>query len=233
MWLKRHYLNSSSTLKQQRSPNHHLTGPLSAAWLSCHFLIALSHLLVSENLYWPDFSSVHPSPFPSFTYSACVSQGSILSCHLILYSWISKAKWYTGVTVSSVQSLSHVWLFATSWTEACQASLSITNSRSLLKLMSIKSVMPSNCLILCHPLLFHLQSFPPSGSFQMSQFFTSGGQSTGVSASASVLPMNIQDWFPLGWGNSQGLRKKARMNCTNPTLDPLNWSWEKQQWCDF
>ena len=159
MWLKRHYLNSSSTLKQQRSPNH-LTGPLSAAWLSCHFLIAPSHLWVSENLYWPDFSSVHPSPFPSFTYSTCVSQGSILSCHLILYNWISKAKWYTGVTVSSVQSLSHVWLFATPWTAACQASLSITNSRSLLKLMSIESVMPSNCLILCHPLLLPPSIFP-------------------------------------------------------------------------
>ena len=56
-------------------------------------------------------------------------------------------------TRSSVQSLSRVWLFATSWTAACQASLSSTNSESLLKLMSIKSVMPSNHLILCHPLL--------------------------------------------------------------------------------
>ena len=83
----------------------------------------------------------------------------------------------------------------TSWTAASQASLSITNSWSLLKLMSIESVMPSNHLILCHP----LQCFPESGSFQMSQLFTSGGQSTGVSASTSVLPMNTQDWFPLGW----------------------------------
>ena len=49
------------------------------------------------------------------------------------------------------------------------------------------------------PVSFHLQSFPASGSFQMSQFFASGGQSIGVSASASVLPMTIQDWFPLGW----------------------------------
>ena len=72
--------------------------------------------------------------------------------------------------------------------------LSITNSQSLLKLTSIASVIPSNHLILCHPL-----SFPASASFQMSQFFASGSQSIGVSASASVLPMNIQDWFPLGW----------------------------------
>ena len=61
---------------------------------------------------------------------------------------------------SSVQSLSHVRLFATPWTAACQASLSIANSRSLLKLMSIESVMPSNHLILCHPLLLLPSIFP-------------------------------------------------------------------------
>ena len=97
---------------------------------------------------------------------------------------------------SSIQSLSHVQLFATPRTAAHQASLSITNSQSLLKLiMSIELVMPSNHLILCRPLLLFscLQSFPASGSFPKSQFFVSGGQSTGVSASASVLPMNIQD----------------------------------------
>ena len=62
--------------------------------------------------------------------------------------------------LSSVQSLSHVWLFATPWTTACQASLSITNSKSLLKLMSIESVMPSNHLILCHSLLLLPSIFP-------------------------------------------------------------------------
>ena len=97
----------------------------------------------------------------------------------------------------SVQSLSHFWLFATQWTVAHQASLSITNSWSLLKLMSIKSVMPSNLSSSVVPFSF-LQSFPVSGSFKKCQFFASGGQSIGVSASASVLPMNIQDWFPLG-----------------------------------
>ena len=86
--------------------------------------------------------------------------------------------------------------FATPWTAAHQASLSITNSQNLLKFMSIESVMPSSHLILCCPVLL-LQSFPASGCFPMSQFFTSGGQSTRASASASVLPMNIQDWFPL------------------------------------
>ena len=101
--------------------------------------------------------------------------------------------------LSSVQSLSCVQLFVTPGTAARQASLSITNSPSLLKLFSIESVMPSNHLILCHPLHLRLQSCSAPGSFPMSQFFTSGGQSIGVSASASVLPMNIQDRFPLGW----------------------------------
>ena len=81
----------------------------------------------------------------------------------------------------------------TLWTAACMSSLPITNSQSLIKLMSIMSVMPSNHLILV-PFSSCLQSFPASGSFPMSQFFTSGGQSIGVSASASALPMNVQDW---------------------------------------
>ena len=80
---------------------------------------------------------------------------------------------------SSVQLLSHVRLSVTPWTAACQGSLSITNSQSLLKLMFIESMMPSNHLMLCCP-LSHLQSFPASGSFQMSHFFISGDQNTGV-----------------------------------------------------
>ena len=101
-------------------------------------------------------------------------------------------------SIQSVQSLSHVQLFATPWTAACRASLSFTISWSLLKLMSIESVMPSNHLILCAPFSSCLQSFPASGSFLMSQLFASGGQSIGASASASVFPLNIQDWFSLG-----------------------------------
>ena len=79
-----------------------------------------------------------------------------------------------------------------------QASLSITISWSLPKLMSIELMMPSNHLILCHPLLLP-QSFPASGPFQMSQLFASGVQSIGVSPSTSVLPMNTQDWSLLEW----------------------------------
>ena len=97
-----------------------------------------------------------------------------------------------------VQLLSCVWFFETPWFAAYQASLSITNSWSLLKPISIESVMPSNHLILCH-LLLHLPSvFPSIRVFQMSQLFASGGQSIGASTSTSVLPVNIQDWFPLG-----------------------------------
>ena len=109
--------------------------------------------------------------------------------------------------ISSVQSLSRIQLWD-SMTAASQASLSITNSQSLFKLMSIKLVMPSNHLILCHPLLLPPQSFPASGSFLMIPFFASGGQSIGVSASASVLPVNIQDWFPLGWTGWISLQSK-------------------------
>ena len=98
---------------------------------------------------------------------------------------------------SSVQSLSHVPLFQTPWSATCQASLSVANSWSLLKVMSIESVMPSNHVIIV-PFSSCLQSFPASGSLQMSQFFTSGGQSIDISASASVLLVNIQEWFPLG-----------------------------------
>ena len=95
-----------------------------------------------------------------------------------------------------VQLLSQ--LFATPWTAASQSSLSFTIFQSLLKFMSTEPVMPSNHLILWHHLLLPSLSFPASGSFPMSQFFASGGQSIGASTSASVLPMNIQDWFPLG-----------------------------------
>ena len=105
--------------------------------------------------------------------------------------------------------LSHVRLYATPWPAACQASLSITNSQNLPKLMFIESVMPSNHVILCHPLLLLHSTFPASGSFQMSQLFTSGGQYIGVSASTSVLPMNTQDWSSLGWTDWISLQSKG------------------------
>ena len=103
-----------------------------------------------------------------------------------------------SVTLVVAQSLSHVQLFVTPWTIARQASLSFTISQKLLKLTSFESVMTSNRLVLCCTFSSCLQSFPASGSFPVSQFFASGGQSIEASASASVPPMNSQDWFPLG-----------------------------------
>ena len=104
--------------------------------------------------------------------------------------------WALAIVV--FQSLGHVQLFVTPWTAARQAPLSFTISWSLLRSMSIKSVMPSNHPILCCSFVLWLQSFPASGSFPRSQLFASGGQNIGVSASASVLPVNIQGGFPLG-----------------------------------
>jgi len=123
----------------------------------------------------------------------CVREGD-LRCHAV----------HTRFSDDSLKSrlkLFSCLFFATPWSAAHQASLSFTISQSLLRLMSIESMMPSNHLILCHPLSSCPQSFPASGSFPVSQFFASGGQSIGVSASASGLPVNIQGWFPLGLTN--------------------------------
>ena len=126
-------------------------------------------------------------------------------------------QWLSGS--SSVQSLSHVRLLATPWTTACWRSLSITNSWSLLKLMSVESVMP------CHPTISSSvtpfsscsQSFPASGSFPMSQFFASDGPSIGASALASVLPMNIQDSCPLGRTDWISLQSKGLLRVFSNT----------------
>ena len=101
------------------------------------------------------------------------------------------------LVVAVVQSLSHIWLSVTSWTAALQLPCP-SPTPGVCSNSSIELVMPSNHLILC--CFFSCpQSFPATGSFPMSQFFPSGGQSNGVSASTSVLPMNTQDWSPLGW----------------------------------
>ena len=119
------------------------------------------------------------------------------------------------LSFSSVQLLSRVQLVATPWTAAHQASLSITNSQSLLKLTSIELVMPSNHLILCRSLLLLPSIFPSI------RVFASGGQSIGVSASASVLPMNIQDWFPLGgtgWISLQTLKSLLQHHSSKASI---------------
>ena len=122
-----------------------------------------------------------------------------------------------NIVFSWVQSLSRVRLFATARTAARQASLYITSSQSLPKLLSIgrwcrptisSSVFPFSCP----------QSLPASGSLQMSQLFTSSGQSIGVSASTSVLPMNTQGWSPLGGTGWISLPSKGLSRVSNTTV---------------
>ena len=113
---------------------------------------------------------------------------------------------------------SRVWLFATPWAVAHQASLSFTIFQSLLKLMSIESVIPSNHLILCYlPFLLTPDSFPTSGSLTVNQVFASDGQSIGVSASALVLPMNIQGWLPLELTGLISLQSKGLLGVFSST----------------
>ena len=131
----------------------------------------------------------------------------------------------TSCSCSSVQSLSCVWLFVTPWTAAFQASLSNTNSQSLLKLMSIQPYHP----LLSPPHAFHLSQLE---SFPRSQFFASGGQSTGASASASVFPINIQDWFPLGLTGLISLQSKGLSRIFSNTTVHVQ-TFQKAYWCCF
>ena len=127
--------------------------------------------------------------------------------------------------LSSIQSLSHVWLFATPRTAACQASLELASSTP--------RVYANSCPLSqwCHPTVSSsvitfsssLQSFPESGSFQMSQLFASCGQSIGVSASTSVLPINTQGWSPLGWtGRSPCRPRDSKESSPKPQFKSIN-----------
>ena len=130
-------------------------------------------------------------PTPVFLPGESQGRGSLVGCRPLGRMSRTWLKWLSSSSSSSR-------------TAACQASLS--SSRNLPKFMSIESVMPSNHLI---PFSSCPQSFPASGSFQMSQLFASGGQSIGVSASTSVLPMNTQDWSPLDWTGWISLQSKG------------------------
>ena len=135
----------------------------------------------------------------------------------LLTIFLSQMLFYIVEFISSVQSLSHVQLFVTPWTVACKACPSPTPG-------GYSNSCPSRWW--CHPTISSsvvpfsscLQSFPASGSFQMGWFFPSGDKSIGVSASASVLPMNIQDWFPLGWTGWISLQSKGLSRVFNPTV---------------
>ena len=120
-----------------------------------------------------------------------------------------RSKESLNVQFSSVQSLSRVRLFATPWVTACQASLSITNSQSLLNLMSVTSLMPSSHLILCRPLLL-LPPIPPSiRIFSNESTLHMRWPKYSASTSTSVLPMNTQDWSPLAWTGCISVQSKG------------------------
>ena len=134
----------------------------------------------------------------SYTYQLKAPSRNI--CQSKLWSWAFVLR----IQFSSVQSLSLVWLFVSPWITARQASLSITNSQSLPKLMYVELVMPDNHLILCHSLLLLPSIFP-----NIRVFSSESAQNIGVWASTSVLPMNTQDWFPLGWTGWISLESKG------------------------
>ena len=138
----------------------------------------------------------------------------LLPRRISVSAWSTTVTWFFwffschGFSFSSIQSLSHVWLFETYGLEHSRFPWPSPTPGAY------SNSFPSRRW--CHPTISssvvpfsHLQSFPASGSFQMSWFFTSGGQSIGVSASASVLPMNIQDWLPLGWTSWISLQSKG------------------------
>ena len=194
------------------------SGMLSNHLILCHPLFLLPSIFPNIRVFsnesvllimWPKYWSFSFSISPSSEYSGLISfriewlnilavQGTLNS---LLQHHSSKASILRCSAFFLVQ-LSHLYSesescsvvsdSATPWTTAHQASLSITNSWSLLSLKSIELMMPSNHLILCRPLSSCTQSFPVSGSLPMSQLFTSGSQNIGASPSAPVLPVNIQ-----------------------------------------
>ena len=142
---------------------------------------------------WAPLECTRSLLFLSVFRSQKLSVASFIS--LFTPSWLPGKRKSSIPQFGSVQLLSCVRLFATRWIAAHQASLSITKSQTLLKFMTTKSMMPSNHLILYPPLLLLSSIFPSIRVFSNESYFASGGQSTVASASASVLPMNIQDWF--------------------------------------
>ena len=123
--------------------------------------------------------------------------------------WPSKCLYCLQSSFSSVQSLSHVQHLVTPWIGACQASLSITNSQSLPKPMSIESVMPFSYLILCHPLLLLPPILPSIRVFFNESTLPMKWPKYWSLSLASVLPMNTQDWFPLEWTGWISLQSKV------------------------
>ena len=163
-----------------------------------------------------DESNISPIPLTVWTWkitsllkcSPCIIRFTYNSVGCSVFrvvqpSLLLNSRTFHQIVIANIESVQFScslvsWLFATQWTAAHQASLSITDSWSLLKLMSSSRWCHPTISFSVFPFSSRLQSFPASGSCQMNHLFASDGQSIGVSASTSVLPMNIQDWFPLG-----------------------------------
>ena len=147
-----------------------LTSDICSLWLAVIFLCLTTCISQSKNLciYWlvPYLFRAFPQRWEAI--SQAISLIKVLNkaethqSYIVCFFQLTETRVFILLSVqfSSVQLLSHVWLFATTWIAACQASLSLTNSQSLLKLMSIESVMPSNQLILCCSLLLLPSIFP-------------------------------------------------------------------------
>ena len=157
---------------------------------------------------WLEYWSGLPSPFPGD-----FPDPGMELCLLCLMHWQlgSLPLMPPGKLKASLSQFSRSGVYdsVTPWTTAHQASLPIISSFSSPKPMSIESVMPSNYLILCHPLLLLPSIFPSIRVFSSESALHIRWPRSGVSASASVLPMNTQDWYPLGWTGWISLQSKG------------------------
>ena len=175
------------------------------------------------------FFSLRTSTLICFQFWKLLHQRNGLKWGVFCYSYIFKSP-FVGVNNcinKLIVQFSHSVMSdsATSWTAARQASLSIPSPGAYLNSCPLSqwchSVISSSVI----PFSSHLQSFPASWSFLVSQFHASGGQSIGVSASASVLPKNIQDWFPLGWAGWISLQSKRFPRVfSTPQFKSINFS---------
>ena len=169
------------------------------------------------SLLWLSVRRRHCAPFYLSNYLETISNpwGLFLTKQKAFTIWLAYPRLRDShygnflLLVQSVHLFGHVHLFVTPWTAACKASLSITNPQSLLKLTSIQLVMPSNHLILCCPLLLLPSIFPSIRVFSKEPVLWIRWPIIGVSASVSVLPMNIQGWFSLGWTGLISLLSKG------------------------
>ena len=167
-------------------------GHVSAIWLLCLSLICSSvhGILQARIVEWVAISFSRGSSWPRDGIQVSNTAGRLFT------NWATREVTFSPLLKSNLCFVSWMWGFATWYEPWCPP------------FPGSKISMPSNHLILC-PLLLLPQSYLASRSFQMSQLFESGGQSIGVSASASVLPMNIQDWSPLGWTGCISLQSKG------------------------